>query len=72
MKEERLCNLEKNLKTCICTYQPCARKGKCCECLTYHWADQELPACFFPADIERTYDRSLRRFIEYYKKTNKF
>jgi len=27
----------------------------------------ELPACFFPDDVEKTYDRSLRRFIEVYK-----
>jgi hypothetical protein len=23
----------------------------------------ELPACYFPAEIERTYDRSIERFI---------
>jgi hypothetical protein len=28
---------------------------------------KEMPACFFPDDVERTYDRSLRRFIEIYK-----
>jgi hypothetical protein len=28
---------------------------------------QELPACLFPDDVERTYDRSLRRFIEIYQ-----
>jgi hypothetical protein len=27
----------------------------------------ELPACLFPDDVERTYDRSIRRFIETYK-----
>jgi hypothetical protein len=27
----------------------------------------ELPACFFPEDVERTYDRSLKKFIEIYK-----
>ncbi len=58
------CNLEENLKHCNCTYEPCPRKGKCCECLRYHWRMRELPACFFPDDVERTYDRSLRRFIE--------
>jgi hypothetical protein len=30
---------------------------------------QELPACFFPDSVERTYDRSLARFILTYKKT---
>ena len=48
-------------------YEPCSRKGVCCECLQYHWRMQELPACLFPDEIERTYDRSLRRFIEVYK-----
>jgi hypothetical protein len=24
----------------------------------------QLPACLFPDDVERTYDRSLRKFIE--------
>jgi hypothetical protein len=23
----------------------------------------ELPACYFPDDVERTYDRSIERFI---------
>jgi hypothetical protein len=29
---------------------------------------KQLSACFFPEDVERTYDRSLRRFIECYKR----
>jgi len=28
----------------------------------------ELPACCFPDDIEKTYDRSFARFAEIYKK----
>jgi len=28
---------------------------------------KELPACLFPDDAERTYDRSIRKFIEIYK-----
>jgi len=28
----------------------------------------ELPACFFPDDVERTYDRSIRKFVEIYGK----
>lgn len=61
MKE---CTVEQNKEKCSCTYDPCPRKGICCECLTYHWRSGELPACLFPADVERTYDRSLARFIE--------
>ena len=57
-------NLKKNLKDCTCTYSGCERKGKCCECLRYHLAHRQLPACCFPADAERTYDRSFRKFIE--------
>ena len=64
MKE---CSKEKNLSTCNCTWEPCSRKGICCECISYHWRMKELPACLFPEDIERTYDRSLRNFIKIYK-----
>ena len=27
------CNIEKNKRNCTCTYEPCSRKGKCCECI---------------------------------------
>ena len=56
-------NYESNLAKCNCSYEPCSRKGNCCECLAYHKRMDELPACFFPDDVERTYDRSIRRFI---------
>jgi len=58
------CKVEENLARCTCTYEPCAKKGKCCECILYHWSRRELPACLFPPEVERTYDRSLKRFIE--------
>ena len=64
MKE---CKVERNRKQCNCSYEPCSRKGVCCECLEYHWSMNELPACLFPASVERTYDRSLRRFISLHK-----
>jgi hypothetical protein len=64
MKE---CRADKNLKTCNCSYEPCSRKGNCCECLDYHWGMNELPACLFPDNVERTYDRSLRRFMSVHK-----
>jgi hypothetical protein len=57
-------NYESNLAKCNCSYEPCSRKGKCCECLVYHKRMGELPACYFPDNVERTYDRSIRRFIE--------
>jgi hypothetical protein len=61
-------HIESNMKRCNCTYNPCSRKGKCCECIQYHWSMKELPACFFPNEVERTYDRSIEKFIEIYGK----
>ncbi len=63
----RECQKEQNLQNCNCTWEPCSHKGICCECIQYHWRIKELPACLFPDDVEKTYDRSLRRFIEVYK-----
>ena len=57
------CRSEKNLGRCNCSYEPCSRKGVCCECLAYHRSLNELPACLFPPAVERTYDRSVARFI---------
>jgi hypothetical protein len=56
------CNTEKNLSGCNCTYEPCSRKGNCCECIRYHLRSRELPACCFPADAEKTYNRSFEFF----------
>lgn len=64
MKE---CRADNNLAGCNCSYEPCSRKGICCECLRYHWSHKELPACLFPDSVERTYDRSLKRFLAVYK-----
>ncbi len=56
------CKLDRNRSICNCSYEPCPRKGKCCDCLSYHLKSREMPACFFPADAERTYDRSFEHF----------
>ena len=56
------CKKEQTLKGCNCSYEPCARKGACCECLQYHLKSRELPACCFPRDAERTFDRSFEHF----------
>lgn len=61
------CKEEKNLQRCNCTYTPCPRKGTCCDCLQYHLRSRELPACFFPAAAERTYDRSFEHFARLVK-----
>lgn len=47
---------------CSCTY-PCSRHGKCCECIRFHNAMGELPACVFSKEAERSYDRSLERLV---------
>jgi len=60
------CAIAKNKAQCNCSYEPCPRKGVCCECLAYHWQQGELPACLFPDSVERTYDRSVGRFIQEY------
>jgi len=57
------CKKNTNLDRCNCTYEPCSRKGICCECVAYHRAMNQLPACFFSAEAERTYDRSYHKFI---------
>lgn len=56
--------LEENLEFCNCTYEGCARKGNCCACLRYHLRMKQLPACAFPDDVEKSWDRSFKRFIE--------
>ena len=62
------CEREKNSENCPCTWKSCDRKGVCCECVKYHLNQEEVPACFFPSNIEKTYDRSIRRFVEIYNK----
>jgi len=56
------CKTDQNLRSCNCSYEPCSRKWTCCDCLIYHLKDRELPACCFPDDAERTYDRSFEHF----------
>ena len=58
------CNVSKNMSWCNCSYDGCSRKGKCCECLHYHLSNEQLPACAFPNDVEKTYDRSIARFVK--------
>jgi hypothetical protein len=69
MKE---CSIEENKASCPCTYEPCRRKGICCECLEHHWRSGELPGCMFPPDVEKTYDRSVERFISTYQQRGRW
>jgi hypothetical protein len=62
------CKKETKLARCNCSYEPCSRKGICCDCIAYHLESRELPACVFPADAERTYDRSFAHFARLVEK----
>ena len=68
----RECNLDKNMARCNCTYEPCSKKGICCECIKFHFSAGEFPACFFPDDVEKTYDRSIEKFIKTYQERGRW
>ncbi|MDI6774173.1 MAG: DUF6485 family protein [Verrucomicrobiota bacterium] len=61
---EKCPSIKTNTARCACTYSSCSRKGRCCECLSYHLANRELPGCCFSPEVERAYDRSFARFIQ--------
>ncbi|WP_367270575.1 DUF6485 family protein [uncultured Rikenella sp.] len=46
---------------CPCSATRCTRHGYCCQCVAHHRSKGQLPACFFPKDIELTHDRSIER-----------
>ena len=56
------CKKHENGEKCNCTSAGCPRHGICCDCLSYHLGKRQLPACCFPDDAERTYDRSFAHF----------
>ncbi|KXS40701.1 MAG: hypothetical protein AWU54_1871 [Candidatus Frackibacter sp. T328-2] len=58
------CDVEKPEVGCTCTYEACPRRENCCQCVVHHRERGEIPACFFPSEVEKTYDRSRERFIE--------
>ena len=60
------CKKDSNMARCNCSYGGCSKKGMCCDCLHSHLNRGELPACLFPDDVEKTYDRSIERFIQTY------
>ncbi|PIN86359.1 cytosolic protein [Candidatus Woesearchaeota archaeon CG10_big_fil_rev_8_21_14_0_10_44_13] len=57
------CKKQSNMKRCACTYPGCPRKGICCECIQHHVSKNQLPACCFPKEAEKTYDRSIEAFV---------
>ncbi|MCK5393668.1 MAG: hypothetical protein KAI91_04960 [Candidatus Omnitrophica bacterium] len=56
-------NKEKNIEHCTCTYSSCSRKGMCCECVSYHLSNNEIPGCFFNPEAEKTFNRSREYYI---------
>ncbi len=60
-------NLKENLERCNCSYTSCDKTALCCECLHYHRRNNEIPACFFPDEVEKGWDRSFRNFIDTWK-----
>jgi hypothetical protein len=61
------CKKQQNKSRCNCTYEPCSKKGACCDCLRFHLQMGELPGCCFPNEIEKTYDRSIENFVKTYQ-----
>jgi hypothetical protein len=56
-------NTKRNAARCNCSYPGCPRHAICCDCIAYHRAMNELPACSFTVEQERTYDRSIGYFV---------
>lgn len=57
------CKKNENLKGCTCS-AACTNRGICCECVRHHRENGQIPGCFFPADAEKTHNRSIEYFIE--------
>lgn len=66
------CTQDKNKARCGCTYEPCPRKGACCECVQYHYSMGQLPGCVFPPDVEKGYDRSIENFVKTFQKRGRW
>ena len=58
------CKVDRNKRRCGCTYNACEKHGLCCDCIKYHKDMDEVPGCLFPPAAERTYDRSVKKFVE--------
>lgn len=59
--------IDLNNKSCNCSYESCARKRKCCDCIADDLESDELLVCCFPDDVERSNDRSVARFFSLYR-----
>ena len=63
------CKQEERKNICTCTYN-CSRRGKCCECIEYHLAMNQLPGCAFAKislEAEASYNRSFNYFAKLIK-----
>lgn len=49
---------------CSCTHYSCGNHGKCCDCVANHRSSGEFPACFFSAEMEKTYNRSFEALVK--------
>jgi hypothetical protein len=58
------CISSKTIEHCTCTYSTCDKRGNCCKCVLYHRDKGQIPGCFFTAEGERSYDRSLENFLK--------
>lgn len=58
------CKAEKIAESCPCTWMSCSKRGRCCDCIAYHRSRNELPACYFSPEAERSYDRSFKNFAK--------
>lgn len=57
----------KNGNSCPCTYMSCERRGNCCACVAYHRDKNQMVACYFTPELERTYDRAMKNFISQFR-----
>jgi hypothetical protein len=62
-KQDQCPRVKINRSYCTCTFT-CDKHALCCECLHYHRQRGELPACYFTAEEEKTYNRSIEFFIQ--------
>ncbi len=60
------CDNQKCGDNCPCTYAGCERHGNCCQCVAYHRDRNEMVACYFTPEVEKTWDRSMARFLSQY------
>jgi len=61
------CIQTRNAAECPCTYTSCDKRGACCKCVAYHRSKNQMVACYFKPEAERTYDRSMKAFLAQFK-----